>query len=79
MGDVSGLLLLGIVAVPVILLVIYMRRPFGSGGVPRDSLAMKGKSQVPRTLGIVPNEAFDDQLRDKAADLPEPPHEPESD
>lgn len=79
MGEFSGLLLLAMVAVPVILLVIYMRRPFGSGGVPRDSLAMKGKSQAPRTLGIVPNEAFEDQLRDKAADLPEERHEPKSD
>jgi hypothetical protein len=79
MRDWSGLLLLGVIAVPVLLLVLYLRKPVDPGGVPRDSIATKGKGEVKRPLGVLPSEAFDDLLRDQAADKPKKADEPPSD
>jgi len=70
MEDYGGLVVLAVVAVPVALLVIYLRRPYDSRGVPRDAMAVRGKAELPRTLGVVPNAALDDRIVDEAADLP---------
>ena len=69
--DYSGLLALLVLAVPLVLLVFYLRRPYDSRSVPRDAMAVRGKAKLPRTLGVVPNKAFDDKIRDEAADQPE--------
>ncbi len=73
MEGVSGLALLAIIAVPVVLVLLYLRRPVGRGSVPRDSMAMLGKSRSKRSLGVVPNDAFDDTIIDEASDLPDKP------
>lgn len=71
MFDVSGLCLLGIVAIPIVLLVVYLRRPYDSRSVPRDGMAARGKAETPRSLGVVPSQAFDEKIRDDAADQSE--------
>jgi len=76
MGDWSGLLLLGLIAVPVVLLVLYLRGPYDSGSVPRDQLSMAGKGKATRALGVLPNKAFEDQMRDEATDTPDKPERP---
>ena len=73
MQDWTGLVILALVAVPVILVVRYLRKPYESGSVPRDSVALKGKGETVRPLGILPGDAFDDKIRDNAADQPEKP------
>ena len=65
------LITLALVAIPVVLLVVFLRRPYDSRSVPRDGLAMKGKATTTRTWGVWPNKAFEDTLRDKAADQSE--------
>jgi hypothetical protein len=70
---VSGLALLAIIAVPVVLVLLYLRRPVGRVSVPRDSMAMLGKSKSRRSLGVMPNDAFDDTIIDEASDLPDEP------
>lgn len=69
--DYSALLVLLVLAVPVILLVSYLRRPYDSRSVPRDAMAVRGKAKLPRTLGVIPNKAFDEKIRDEAADQSE--------
>jgi hypothetical protein len=64
-------MLLLVVAIPVLLVLWYMRRPMGSGGVSRDIFAMKAKSGMRRTFGVEPGDSFDKLSRDDAADLPE--------
>ncbi len=67
----EGLFVCAVVAIPVVLLALYLRRPYESRSVPRDAMAVRGKAKLPRTLGVVPNKAFDDTIRDEAADQPE--------
>lgn len=54
--------------VPVVVIVLYLRKPHDPKSTPRDSLAMKGKAETERLLGVLPNETFDDLIRDDAAD-----------
>jgi len=70
MGQWSGLVLLAVIAIPLGLFALYLRRP--TGGAPRDSIAMKGKSEMVRAFGVMPSDAFDDVIRDDAADLSAP-------
>jgi|GEM_PF-2761739 len=74
MGGWTGLAILVLVAAPVILVVRYLRKPYESRSVPRDSVSMKAKGETRRPLGVLPGEAFDDQIRDNAADQPEQSH-----
>lgn len=69
--DYSALFVLLVLAVPLVLLIRYLRRPYDSRSVPRDAMAVRGKAKLPRTLGVVPNNAFDDTIRDEAADQSE--------
>lgn len=74
MQDWTGLVILALVAVPVILVVRYLRKPYESGSVPRDSVSMKAKGETRRPLGVLPGDAFDAKIRDNAADQPEQRH-----
>lgn len=68
--DPSVFLIVPALAIPLIFLVLYLRRPYDSRSVPRDAMAVRGKAKLPRTLGVVPNQALDDKIRDEAADQP---------
>jgi hypothetical protein len=65
-GPWEGLILVALIAVPIVALLLYMRRP--SGGAPRDSLAMRGKTELSESVYIVPSDAGQDLVSD-AADL----------
>jgi hypothetical protein len=74
MQDYSALLLLALIGVPVGLLVLYLRKPYDAQSVPRDGMASRGKAKLPRTLGVVPNQALDDKIIDQAADQSDSEH-----
>jgi hypothetical protein len=57
------------IAIPVILVLLYLRRPYDRKSVPRDSLSMKGKAEFRRPCLELPSQASDELIRDEAADL----------
>jgi hypothetical protein len=69
-GDYGGLILLVVVAVPVALFLLFVRRPYDRMSTPRDAMASRAKSEAKRALGILPNKAFDDLMRDDSPDQP---------
>ena len=67
MDVVWTLLVLAAVAVPVALLLLFLRRPYDRDSVPRDAMAVRAKANLRRPGVILPGDAFDD-VRDDAAD-----------
>ena len=71
MGAVWTLVVLSAVAVPVVLVWLFVRKPYDRGSVPRDAMSVRAKGKLQRPGAVLTSEAFDD-IRDDAADLSEP-------
>jgi hypothetical protein len=75
-GPWGGLILLGVLAIPAVVMFLYMRRPFG--GAPRDAMASRAKAELGESVYIIPSDAGQD-LVDDAADLPDRDEHADSD
>jgi hypothetical protein len=68
-AGVWTIVLIVVIAIPVILVLFYLRRPYDRKSVPRDSLSVKGKAELRRPSLELPSQAIDELIRDEAADL----------
>ena len=68
-GGVWAIVFIVVIAIPVILVLFYLRRPYDRKSVPRDSLSMKGKAEFKRPFPELPSQAYDELVQDEAADL----------